>query len=255
MRRAIFFGNMASRGMCQQLRAAAAAAPMMLVCLLFCMPSGSRALPRTGRAGTLIGYREAGRVQHDAPSGASAGQQVSAGDSGGDSGGDSVTVQSYYGDIKVRLRADKSPKTVAYVKELIATGVYKGCSLYRAEPPGPTRDDGHSETREGYALVQGGAYNCGRQQEHKLPVEFDLPVTTWSPLCQVADAQGTSEFFFSLGDHSEWNGAFSVWGEVADEESRSVLRTIVGLPTKQESHPTGTVLRILVEPVPFDMHL
>jgi cyclophilin family peptidyl-prolyl cis-trans isomerase len=26
--------------------------------------------------------------------------------------------------------------------------------------------------------------------------------------------QGTSEFFFSLEDHPEWNGSFSVWGKV-----------------------------------------
>lgn len=152
-----------------------------------------------------------------------------------------------YGTVKILLRPESSPQTVEYVKDLVSKGVYRGCDIYRVEPPGLTKDEGGTEYREGYALVQGGAYSCGKQASNKLPVESLLQVKKWT----VALIAGTSEFFFSLGDHPDWDGAFSIWGEVLDEKSQKVLEKIVGLPTKQEKHPTGTVLRILVEGVKF----
>lgn len=37
------------------------------------------------------------------------------------------------------------------------------------------------------------------------------------------DLQGTSEFFFSVEDHHEWNGSFSVFGTVRESLKLAVV--------------------------------
>lgn len=152
-----------------------------------------------------------------------------------------------YGDIRVELQREAAPKTVQYMKRLVNRGLFDGCGLYRAEPSGPTIDIGSSVHRKGYALVQGGLYSCGRQEDNKLPLETTLDNSKGT----VAIITGTSEFFFSLDDHHEWNGSFSVFGKVIGGPSWRALERLVALPTKQEVHPSGTVMRILVQPVNF----
>ncbi|XP_057815732.2 peptidyl-prolyl cis-trans isomerase ppi1 isoform X2 [Cryptomeria japonica] len=144
-----------------------------------------------------------------------------------------------YGDIRVFLRQDAAPKTVEYMKSLAREGLFDGCGFYRVEPSGETVDHDRKGTRRGYALVQGGLYSCGRQQSIVLPTE------------PVLHNNGTSEFFFNLEDHHEWDKSFNVWGTIFDEASLAVLQKIVALPTYQEDHPSGTVMRILKTPVEY----
>jgi len=158
---------------------------------------------------------------------------------------------SKYGDITVELERVKAPKTVRYVKSLVTRGLFDGCGWYRAEPPGPTLDEGSSEPRKGYALLQGGLYSCGRQENKELPLETKLSNSKGT----VSLITGTSEFFFSLEDHHEWDGSFSVFGKVVGDSSWRVLERLVALPTRQEVHPSGTVMRILVKPVVFKVKI
>lgn len=162
-----------------------------------------------------------------------------------------LEVSTKFGVITVQLQRATAPRAVDYVAGLVRNGTYAGCSLYRAEPPGPTLDDGEKERRDGYALVQGGAYSCGRQQSHAIPVEPGLPVRAGA-VCLIG---GTSEFFFSLGDHPEWDKSFTVFGTFDDIVSQKVLEMIVAQPTRQEKHPSGTVLRVLEDAVRFRARL
>lgn len=97
------------------------------------------------------------------------------------------------------------------------------------------------------AVGKGGLHSCGKQVAETLPVETEIANKKGT----VSLITGTSEFFFNLEDHLEWNGSFTAWGEVADEKSWGVLDTLVSLPTRQETHPSGTVLRILLDNVVF----
>lgn len=156
-----------------------------------------------------------------------------------------------YGDIRVFLRQDAAPKTVEFIKSLAREGLFGGCSFYRAEPSGETVDQDREGMRRGYALVQGGLYSCGRQQSIVLPPERVLQNTVGT----VALITGTSEFFFNLEDHHDWDKSFNVWGTIFNEESLVVLQKIVALPTYQEEHPSGTVMRILETPVEYTVKL
>eukprot|EP00850_Spirogloea_muscicola_P004851 SM000021S06484 [mRNA] locus=s21:557759:559528:- [translate_table: standard] len=155
-----------------------------------------------------------------------------------------LQLDTHLGSIAIVLRPDAAPNAVSYLKGLVDKGVYDGCKLYRAEPPGETLDDGQTETRAGYALVQGGAYSCGKQQANDIAVEPKLKLTRGT----VALITGTSEFFISLEAHPDWDGSFTL----KRRESWETLDKIVALPTRQETHPSGTVLRILVDGVTFN---
>jgi cyclophilin family peptidyl-prolyl cis-trans isomerase len=96
-------------------------------------------------------------------------------------------------------------------------------------------------------MDKGGLFSCGRQENKELPLEPKLNNSKGA----VSLITGTSEFFFSLEDHPEWNGSFSVWGKVVGARSWRVLERLVALPTRQEIHPSGTTLRILLKPVVF----
>ncbi|KAI5056615.1 hypothetical protein GOP47_0028433 [Adiantum capillus-veneris] len=168
----------------------------------------------------------------------------------------SVQAQEYlffttaYGAIKVRLFVHQAPQAVNYIKSLLASGsTLNGCFFYRAEPPGETVDTGSPGSRKGYALVQGGF--CGTQSATTLPVESEMANAKGT----VSLIMGTKDFFFSLEDHLEWNGSFTAWGEITGEKSWEVLKTIVALPTRQQRHPTGTVMRMLLKEVTFSVSL
>ncbi|KAG6550764.1 hypothetical protein Mapa_007668 [Marchantia paleacea] len=166
-------------------------------------------------------------------------------------GNDILIFSTRFGDIRVLLLTESSPKSVKYMKSLVTQGLMDGCSFYRAEPAGPTIDEGRDSIRPGYALVQGGLYSCGRQETKNLPVETAVNNTKGA----VSLITGTSEFFFNLEAHPEWDGSFSVFGKVVGFESWNVLRRIVALPTRQEAHSSGTILRMLQSPVPFKTRL
>ncbi|XP_024524521.1 uncharacterized protein LOC112344306 [Selaginella moellendorffii] len=156
-----------------------------------------------------------------------------------------------FGEIEVELATTAAPETVSFIKDLVAKGTYNGCSFYRAEPPGDTYDQGSIVPRKGYALVQGGLFSCGKQQDVDLPVESRWKHTKGT----LSLITRTSEFFFSLEDHPEWDGSFSVWGKVASASGFSALERIAALPTHQEVHPSGTVMRILSKEVTFSLAL
>ncbi|KAL3683924.1 hypothetical protein R1sor_001946 [Riccia sorocarpa] len=170
---------------------------------------------------------------------------------GAQQGSEYLMFSTIYGEIKVELASIASPKAAEYIKSLVTRGLTDGCSFYRAEPAGPTFDEGHDLVRPGYALVQGGLYSCGRQETKNLPVETALKNTKGA----VSLITGTSEFFFNLEAHPEWDGSFSVFGRVAGTESWNTLRRLVKSPTRQETHSSGTILRMLISPVPFKARL
>ncbi|KAL2635888.1 hypothetical protein R1flu_007367 [Riccia fluitans] len=156
-----------------------------------------------------------------------------------------------FGEIKVELASIASPKSVKYIKSLVSRGLTEDCSFYRAEPAGPTLDEGRDLVRPGYALVQGGLYSCGRQETKNLAVETALRNTKGA----ISLITGTSEFFFNLEAHPDWDGSFSVFGRVVGSESWNTLLRIVRSPTRQEAHTSGTILRMLINPVPFRARL
>ena len=54
---------------------------------------------------------------------------------------------------------------------------------------------------------------------------------------------GTTEFFISVSDHSEWGTAHSVWGRVHGSASWDTIHKIVALPYHEFKHPEVRLLK------------
>lgn len=151
------------------------------------------------------------------------------------------------GQIRIKLRPTWAPRTVQYVKEVVALKHCTGCQLYRAEGLGEGWDaDGRrvSSKQPGppYALLQGTLQTEGIKFR-EIPREA-APVVRRG---MVALIGGGPDFFISLAHHAEWGRAHTVFGEVLPEDMR-VVDEIVGRPTKAEVWGEVKV-QVLAEPL------
>lgn len=63
-------------------------------------------------------------------------------------------------------------------------------------------------------------------------------------------AAGTQDFFIAASNHSDWGTSHLVWGEV--DSMKPVVNNILSHNFTEFKHPEfGTIMRMLVTPVPF----
>ena len=142
------------------------------------------------------------------------------------SGGVAV-MDTDYGQIKIKLNGEAAPKHVENFKKLAREGFYDGLAFHRAVPN---------------LLIQGGdpntrsddrsSWGMSAPDQPRVPAEFsDIPFKRGT----LGAARGpdvnraTSQFFICLRDFPQWNGQYSVFGEVI--EGIDVVDKIAGLPT------------------------
>jgi peptidyl-prolyl cis-trans isomerase B (cyclophilin B) len=142
------------------------------------------------------------------------------------SGGVAV-IDTDYGQIKLKLNSEAAPKHVENFKKLAREGFYDGLAFHRAVPN---------------LLIQGGdpntrgddrsAWGAGAPGQPNVPAEFsDIPFKRGT----LGAARGpdvnsaTSQFFICLRDFPQWNGQYTVFGEVI--EGIDVVDKIAGMPT------------------------
>ena len=143
------------------------------------------------------------------------------------SGGVAV-MDTDYGQIKLKLNSEAAPKHVENFKKLAREGFYDGLAFHRAVPN---------------LLIQGGdpntrgddrnSWGAGSPGQPTVPAEFgDKPFKrgTLGAARRGTDVNSaTSQFFICLRDFPQWNGQYTVFGEVI--EGIDVVDKIAGLPT------------------------
>jgi peptidyl-prolyl cis-trans isomerase B (cyclophilin B) len=143
------------------------------------------------------------------------------------SGGVAV-IDTDYGQIKLKLNSEAAPKHVENFKKLAREGFYDGLAFHRAVPN---------------LLIQGGdpntrgddrsAWGAGAPGQSNVPAEFsDIPFKrgTLGAARRGNDVNSaTSQFFICLRDFPDWNGQYTVFGEVI--EGIDVVDKIAGMPT------------------------
>jgi cyclophilin family peptidyl-prolyl cis-trans isomerase len=155
---------------------------------------------------------------------------------------DHVTLTTDYGKIVIRLRTDVAPKSSAMFADLVSSGLYNGCSFYRAED----------------FCIQGGLRTAaGEVRKNPLghfPYEYGLAnkrgTVTFARWQDVNSATG--EFFINLKDSPHldrtgttgWSLGFAVFGEV--EAGMDVVEKIAKLPTLSQGG-----MSMLTAPVTF----
>lgn len=143
--------------------------------------------------------------------------------------GDTIaTVETAMGTIKIKLFPDVAPKHVENFKKLASEGFFNGTGFHRAVPN---------------LLIQGGdpntrgddrnSWGMGAPGQPNVPAEFsDRPFKRG--VLGMARRGGdensaTSQFFICLRDFPQWNGQYTVFGEVV--EGMDVVEKIATQPT------------------------
>eukprot|EP00756_Hemistasia_phaeocysticola_P065000 Hpha_TRINITY_DN8219_c0_g1::TRINITY_DN8219_c0_g1_i1::g.111872::m.111872 len=155
-------------------------------------------------------------------------------------------LSSSVGTVPIRLRPELAPSTVRrLVRTHTAGDGCKQCRWYRAEgvPLEPPPSCGAIGPCGPYSLVQG--YLAGLEgapgEEKPFVMRGD-----------VARIQG-GDFFVSLGDHSGWGHAFTVFGRV-EEGGMEVVEAMTRMRWR-EATSGQTKMRLLEEPVQFTARL
>ena len=141
--------------------------------------------------------------------------------------GDVAVMDTDYGQIKIKLNGQAAPKHVENFKKLAREGFYDGLAFHRAVPN---------------LLIQGGdpntrsddrsSWGMSAPDQPRVPAEFsDIPFKRGT----LGAARGpdvnsaTSQFFICLRDFPQWNGQYTVFGDVI--EGIDVVDKIASLPT------------------------
>jgi cyclophilin family peptidyl-prolyl cis-trans isomerase len=143
-------------------------------------------------------------------------------------GGNFAVIETDLGNIKIKFASDVAPKHVEHIIKLTREGFYDGLGFHRAVP-GMLIQGGSSRTRSGDPSLWGIAM----PGEETVPAEFsDKPFvrgTVGMARSGNDINSATSQFFIALRDKSDWNGQYTVVGEVV--EGIDVVDRISRLPT------------------------
>jgi peptidyl-prolyl cis-trans isomerase B (cyclophilin B) len=150
--------------------------------------------------------------------------------------GNFAVIETDFGNIKIKFAPDVAPKHVEHFIKLTREGFYDGLGFHRAVP-GMLIQGGDPQTRSGDPSMWG----MGLPGQETVPAEFsDKPFVRGTVgMARRGDDinSATSQFFIALRDKSDWNGQYTVVGEVV--EGIDVVDRISRLPTND---PNGKLV-------------
>ncbi|KAK8945834.1 hypothetical protein KSP40_PGU003165 [Platanthera guangdongensis] len=162
-----------------------------------------------------------------------------------------VSLETEYGNIRIKLLPDCAPHSVAYIVQILGARHCAGCRFYRAEGRGHIWDSAGDHIAEAsfgppYALIQ------GTLEAEGLPFK-SIPVEACPTLRRgsIAWVGAGPEFFISLANHREWERAYTVFASVLPEDMM-VVEKIAGLPTRSDMW-NGINVSVLEKPVDLKM--
>jgi len=143
-----------------------------------------------------------------------------------------AVVETNYGTFKIKFYANVAPKHVEHFKQLVREKFYDGTAFHRVAPDN---------------LVQGGdpnskgnnrqTWGLGQPGQPTVPAEFNsmsfLPGIVGAARKGDNINSATSQFFIALTPHPEWNGKYTVFGNVF--EGLDVVKRISELPLEPGS--------------------
>ena len=159
-----------------------------------------------------------------------------------------ATLRTNHGDIRVQLFPDHAPKTVDNFVGL-ATGRIRYTQPNAAgTDSGPFYDGSIFHRVISGFMIQGGdptgtgrggpGYEFGDEFHPEL--RFDRPYLL--AMANAGPGTNGSQFFITVGPTPHLNRRHTIFGEVADAESRAVVDAIVGTRTDRGDRPTSDVV-------------
>jgi peptidyl-prolyl cis-trans isomerase A (cyclophilin A) len=168
-------------------------------------------------------------------------------------GQDQVTLHTNHGDIVIKLFPNHAPKTVANF-----IGLARGTKEYRNPETGAKTTgrfyDGLTFHRviPGFMIQGGDPQGDGRggpgytfADEFHPELQFDRPYLL--AMANAGPGTNGSQFFITVGPTPHLNRRHTIFGEVADQDSRDVVDKIANVPTGRNDLPTDPVVITSVE--------
>jgi len=163
-----------------------------------------------------------------------------------------ATLHTNHGDIRVTLFPDHAPKTVRNFTEL-ATGQREWTDPRTGAPRTEPFFDGLTFHRiipgfmvQGGDPVGNGTGGPGYEFDDEIHPElaFDAPYKLAMANAGKRGGKGTngSQFFITVAATSWLQGKHTIFGEVADDESKAVVDAIVAVPTGAMDRPVQPVV-------------
>jgi hypothetical protein len=170
---------------------------------------------------------------------------------------ETLVLSTSVGDLRIVLRPDLSNESVDYVKQVVRDSECSPCNLYRVEEPGIVQGI-LKNPRIAIPTVKGPCPNDGEAVDvpNDCP-DWDKscgchgPVMTHGMVGWAAGATGPDFFVDAYQRPARWWGTqHTVWGQIMDEASWSVIDAIWRLPSKRQGD-----LTYLVDPLHFDLRI
>jgi peptidyl-prolyl cis-trans isomerase A (cyclophilin A) len=159
-----------------------------------------------------------------------------------------ATLHTSLGDIRVALFPDHAPKTVANFVGLAQGGKEYSQPNAKGGNAGPFYDGSIFHRVIAGFMIQGGdPTGTGRggpgyqfEDEFHPDLRFDRPYLL--AMANAGPGTNGSQFFITVGPTPHLNRRHTIFGEVADAESRAVVDAIANTPTGQGDRPVTDVV-------------
>lgn len=155
------------------------------------------------------------------------------------SSGGVATIETDFGQIKIQLDGATAPKHVENFKKLAREGFYDGLGFHRAVP-GLLIQGGDPNTR----TDNRDTWGMGAPGQPTVEAEFSQQPFKRGVLGAARKGNdvnsATSQFFICLSDYPDWNGQYTIFGEVI--EGIEVVDKIAAQPTDQRQNLLNKVV-------------
>lgn len=160
-----------------------------------------------------------------------------------------AVIETDYGKIRIRFFPDVAPRHVENFKKLTREKFYDGLGFHRVIPDNLIQG-GDPQTRNG----KPDDWGKGIPNQPKVPAEFNtrpfVRGTVGMARLGGDPNSGTSQFFISLTEHPEWDGRYTVFGEVAQGlETVEAISKAPSNPMTQKVDRKIVMTRVYLEKV------
>jgi len=139
---------------------------------------------------------------------------------------ETLVVITKYGNIRIVMRPDLSPESVDYIKELVATtGGCTKCTFYRSE-----KDSLLQGMMKNPEVETNQVFGKCPDPEYQPQDKCHGPIMTQGMVGWASGKSGGPNWFINISPKPVVEQQYTVWGELQDEESLSIIRTIQDLP-------------------------
>jgi peptidyl-prolyl cis-trans isomerase A (cyclophilin A) len=159
-----------------------------------------------------------------------------------------ATLRTNHGDIRINLFPDHAPKTVANFVGLATGEQPYSQPNAKGGTSGPFYDGSVFHRVIGGFMIQGGdptgtgrggpGYQFG--DEFHPDLRFDRPYLL--AMANAGPGTNGSQFFITVGPTPHLNRKHTIFGEVADAESRAVVDAIASTSTDRSDRPLNDVV-------------